>query len=120
MQFVEHVTGLVGYYGKIPIARAVRLPGRGQWDVEVLHKAHLRAYSRKEVRHLMAVHGADRVEMTHAVKVIRSDPAMALSAESGFCAPKLNLKPPTDKNLCLPDPIPAQPYPVYKIWRPRW
>jgi hypothetical protein len=67
MNYSEHVTAVIGYAGSIAIGRAHR--GTWRWHVEIFNRASdLHAHSWREARQMLAVHGAQRVEVHYAVQ----------------------------------------------------
>ena len=118
MVYEESVTGVRGFAGTIPIGRAHF--GSWRWHVEIFHKApDLRAHSWREARQLLAVHGADRVELHYAVHVTWPggiDPPFAGYLPRGssliptrFAAPQGPKNRPADKFFSLPS-----------VWQRSW
>lgn len=71
MIFEESITGVQGFAGTIPIGVAKPTEGRWGWSVEIFNKASLiKVPSRRAARELMAVHGADRVDVSYRLKLI--------------------------------------------------
>jgi hypothetical protein len=72
MRFEEAAVEMIGYRGRQTIGVARRRHGRGQWTIRLHGGCEIRAYSRVEVRSLLAVHGADRVTLDFVVRIDRA------------------------------------------------